>query len=275
MKRRITSSHRGWRLTAAPPRASSCWPPGPARGGQQQPARHRGGQLPPRHRAHPRHPGRGRGGSRDRRHRVRGLRPGRGRQRRIGHQAGRQRGEHRPDLLRPPGERPQPAPHRRGRTAQPLRDHPVPGPRRLRLQRPPDHRRGIRPPGQAPRRKQHMRRPALPAPRPARDQHHVPVLLSVLLARQPHSPRDPVSPPGQHAPARRAGQLPVPQLPLDHVPVSVYREHDASARQPSGPPVSGCQDEEAEGRAHVRRDHRAVAHEKGQPEGCPRTPSSP
>ncbi len=35
------------------------------------------------------------------------------------------------------------------------------------------------------------------------------------------------------------------------------------------------QEKKREGRAHHRRDHRAVAHEKGQPEGCPQTPSTP
>ena len=96
---------------------------------------------------------------------------------------------------------------------------------------------------------QNPRRPALPAPRPARDQHHVPGLLFTRLARQAHPPLRALPPPGQHAPARRAGQLPVSQLPFDHVPVSVYREHDASARQPSGPPVSGCQTKRRNGRA--------------------------
>jgi hypothetical protein len=114
------------------------------------------------------------------------------------------------------------------------------------LQRQPDHLPGISPPGQAPRRQQHMRHPAPTAPGPARQQPHMPV-RPVQPARQPHPPPDPPAPPGQHAPARRAGQLPAPQLPFDHVPVSVYREHDASARQPSGPPVSGCQDEETGG----------------------------
>ena len=84
VKTATTASHRGSRLTAAPPRASSCWPPavGHERG-QQQPAGHRRGQLPPRHRAHPRHHGRRRGSRRDRRHRVSRQRPGRRRQRRI------------------------------------------------------------------------------------------------------------------------------------------------------------------------------------------------
>src|SRR5438105_15529556 len=43
-------------------------------------------------------------------------------------------------------------------------------------------------------------------------------------------------PPAEHPTAPRAGQLPVRQLPLDQCPVTVYREHDASKRQPSGPP---------------------------------------
>ena len=55
-----------------------------------------------------------------------------------------------PHPPRAPGQRPQPAPHRRRRAAQQPRDHPVPRPGRLRLQRPPDHLPGIGPPGQAP-----------------------------------------------------------------------------------------------------------------------------
>src|SRR5439155_19459569 len=88
-----------------------------------------------------------------------------------------------------------------------------------------------------------------PAPRPPRDTPPEPGLLSTRLAGPPPPPLRPAAPPGQHAPARRAGQLPVSQLPFDHVPVSVYREHDASARQPSGPPVSGCQTKRRNGRA--------------------------
>ena len=55
-------------------------------------------------------------------------------------------------------------------------------------------------------------------------------------------------PPAQHPAARRAGQLPARQLPFDHIPVTVYREHDASKRQLSGPPQSFAKDH-GEGRA--------------------------
>ena len=111
------SSHRGWRLTAAPPRASSCWPPavatrGPAaaRRSPPRPAATAPPRLPPAPWPPPRQPPRPPPPHQP-------PRPGRRWQRRVHHQAGRQRGEHRPDLLRPPGERPQPAPHRRGRAA--------------------------------------------------------------------------------------------------------------------------------------------------------------
>ena len=189
-------------------------------------------------------------------------------QRRIGHQAGRQGREHPPNLLRPRRERPQPAPHRRGRPAQPPRDHPVPGPGRLHLKSPADHLARIRPPRQAPRREQHMRPAAAPAPRPARAQHHI------RPVQHPHPPLRRVPPPAQHALARRARQLPAAQLPFDCTPVTVYREHDTSGVNPAALPAP-VPNEETGGPHPYRRDHRAVAHEKGQPEGCPHTPSAP
>jgi hypothetical protein len=82
-----------------------------------------------------------------------------------------------------------------------------------------------------------MRRPAAPAPRPPR-RHQL-----VVPAQLPDRARDPVPPPPEHPAARRARQLPVPQLPLDYIPVTVYREHDASKRQPAAFP------------GHLAKDH--------------------
>jgi hypothetical protein len=56
-------------------------------------------------------------------------------------------------------------------------------------------------------------------------------------------------PPAQRPATQRAAQLPARQLPLDHCPVTVYREHDASKRQPSGPPRGLRQKDNGEGRA--------------------------
>ena len=55
-------------------------------------------------------------------------------------------------------------------------------------------------------------------------------------------------PPAQHPAAPRASQLPARQLPFDYTLVTVYREHDASKRQLSGPPQSFVKDH-GEGRA--------------------------
>ena len=44
---------------------------------------------------------------------------------------------------------------------------------------------------------------------------------------------------------------------------------------PAALPSPAAKTKKREGRAHVRRHHRAVAHEKGQPGGCPQTPSAP
>ncbi len=52
------------------------------------------------------------------------------------------------------------------------------------------------------------------------------VFAALLLNR----PQPPVPPPAQHPAARRARQLPARQLPFDLIPVTVYREHDASKR---------------------------------------------
>src|SRR5487761_1288993 len=56
-------------------------------------------------------------------------------------------------------------------------------------------------------------------------------------------------PPAQRPATQRAAQLPARQLPLDHCPVTVYREHDASKRQPRGPPRGLRQKDNGEGRA--------------------------
>src|SRR5271166_1461253 len=56
-------------------------------------------------------------------------------------------------------------------------------------------------------------------------------------------------PPAQRPATQRAAQLPARQLPLDQCPVTVYREHDASKRQPSGPPRGLRQKDNGEGRA--------------------------
>jgi hypothetical protein len=75
-----------------------------------------------------------------------------------------------------------------------------------------------------------MRRPARPAPRPPR-RHQL-----IVPDRLPDRARDRVPPAPEHPAARRARQLPGPQLPLDYIPVTVYREHDASKRQPAAFP---------------------------------------
>src|ERR1700750_2114926 len=55
-------------------------------------------------------------------------------------------------------------------------------------------------------------------------------------------------PPAQRPATQRAAQLPARQLPLDQCPVTVYREHDASKRQPSGPPRGHRQKDNGKGR---------------------------
>jgi hypothetical protein len=82
-----------------------------------------------------------------------------------------------------------------------------------------------------------MRPPAAPAPRPPR-RHHL-----IRTAQLPDPARDPVPPAPEHPAARRARQLPVPQLPLDYTTVTVYREHDASKRHPAAFP------------GHLAKDH--------------------
>ena len=113
-----------------------------------------------------------------------------------------------------------------------------------------------------------MRPPAAPAPRPARDNLHA------RPVQDPDPPRPRVPPPAQHPAARRAAQLPRQQLPFDYTPVTVYREHDASKRPPAALP-SRCQTKEQEGRTRLRRAHRAVAHQKGQPLRAALTTSAP
>ena len=148
--------------------------------------------------------------------------------------AGRQRREHLPHPLRPPRRTPaaSPAPSRPGGPAAPrspgARPRPPSPPAPRPITSPASARRG-----QAPRRQQHMRRPAAPAPRPARAPAPRPAPSSAR--HRPLPPRSPTRP----APRRTTGTpAPRPQLPFDHIPVTVYREHDASARQPSGPPRS-------------------------------------
>ncbi len=75
-----------------------------------------------------------------------------------------------------------------------------------------------------------MRRQARTAPRPPW-RHHL-----VVPGQLPHQARDPVPPATENPAARRARQLPVPQLPLDYIPVTIYREHDASERHPAAFP---------------------------------------
>jgi hypothetical protein len=82
-----------------------------------------------------------------------------------------------------------------------------------------------------------MRRPAAPAPRPPR-RHHL-----AVPAQLPDPARDPVPPAPEHPAARRARQLAVSQLPFDYIPVTVYREHDASKRHPAAFP------------GHLAKDH--------------------
>ena len=100
------------------------------------------------------------------------------------------------------------------------------------------------------------RRPAGPGTRPvaahasARTPGTAPRVRAkphIRRSQHPHPLPGPLPHPGQHVPARRAGQLPARQLPLDHVPVSVYREHDASARQPGGPSPLRLPDQEQAG----------------------------
>ena len=81
-----------------------------------------------------------------------------------------------------------------------------------------------------------MSRPARPAPRPPR--RH----LLIRPAQLPDRARDPAAPAPEHPAARRARQFPVPQLPPDCIPVTVYREHDASKRQPPAFPGHLAQD---------------------------------
>ena len=108
-----------------------------------------------------------------------------------------------------------------------------------------------------------MRRLAPPAPRPARTQTHV------IPVKNPDAALRRVPLPAQHPAAQRARQLPARQLPFDHVPVTVYREHDASKRQPSGPPASAAK--RKSGRAAPITDVITVpSHtKKDNPKGCP------
>jgi hypothetical protein len=108
-----------------------------------------------------------------------------------------------------------------------------------------------------------MRRPAGPAPRPPR-RHQL-----ILTVQLPDRARDRVPPAPEHPAARRARQLPAPQLPLDYIPVTVYREHDASKRQPAAFP--GYLAKDHTGRAAPVSDVITVpSHtKKDNPEGLP------
>ena len=108
-----------------------------------------------------------------------------------------------------------------------------------------------------------MRRPAGPAPRPPR-RHQL-----IAPVQLPDPARDRVPPAPEHPAARRARQLPVPQLPLDYIPVTVYREHDASKRQPAAFPGHFAKDHT--GRAAPIPDVITVpSHtKKDNPEGPP------
>jgi transcriptional regulator with XRE-family HTH domain len=75
---------------------------------------------------------------------------------------------------------------------------------------------------------------------PPHPRHRAPPRHQQLIrpGQQPHPPRPRTPPPAQHPAAQRALQLSLCQLPFDYTPVTVYREHDASKRQLSGPPQS-------------------------------------
>ena len=108
-----------------------------------------------------------------------------------------------------------------------------------------------------------MRRPAAPAPGPPR-RHQL-----AAAVRQPDRARDRVSPAPEDPAARRARQFPAPQLPLDYIPVTVYREQDASKRQPAAFP--GYLAKDHTGRAAPVSDVITVpSHtKKDNPEGLP------
>ena len=82
------------------------------------------------------------------------------------------------------------------------------------------------------------------------------------------------APPGQPAAAFRAGQPSARQPPLDLVPISIYREYRRLQAPLVRPSRLRCQIEGREGRRLPRRDHGAVAHQKGQPHGLPSRSSS-
>jgi hypothetical protein len=77
-----------------------------------------------------------------------------------------------------------------------------------------------------------------------------------------------MTPPARHPAARRARQLPACQLPPGHNLVTVYREHDASKRQPSGPP-RGLAKDHGEGRAISDPPTVPAQTKKGNPAGLP------
>jgi len=106
-----------------------------------------------------------------------------------------------------------------------------------------------------------MRRPVRTTPRPPRPH------LFIRAVRLPDQARDRVPPAPEHPAVRRARQLRVRQPPLDYIPVTIYREHDASERQPAAFPGYFARRSHGEGRIRLRREHRAVAHQKGPSEG--------
>jgi hypothetical protein len=85
----------------------------------------------------------------------------------------------------------------------------------------------------------------------------------------PHRARDRVPPAPEHPAAQRARQLPAAQLTLDYIPVTVYREHDASKRQPAAFP--GYLAKDRTGRAAPIPDVITVPPhtKKDNPEGLP------
>ena len=108
-----------------------------------------------------------------------------------------------------------------------------------------------------------MRPQADPAPRPPR-RHQL-----IATLQLPDRARHPLPPAAKNPAARRARQLPVPQLPLDYIPVTVYREHDASKRQPAAFP--GYLAKDHTGRAAPIPDVITVPPhtKKDNPEGLP------
>jgi hypothetical protein len=88
--------------------------------------------------------------------------------------------------------------------------------------------------------------------------------------RHLHPPQPRVPPPAQHPAARRARQFPARQQPLDLIPVTVYREHDASARHPAALPGASPKDH---GEGRTTTDPLTV--QPGRPARNPATATPP